>query len=1641
MQNTTHIGGTEIYLVKPNLEDNQVRPLEDYCVYVDLMVEIPETVTDGSVVKNNITYLAHSEMNKVHNSFQSGTTLNVRPASDVTNTTVYQVQALTTSPYEFTTVEDILQNSFATTECFGITSVDIEYNNYAVPQVTIQMTDIRGISLFGAEEHRHNKKITNENGLTMEGGTDPNIKGSFFKAFFMFPYPKFYLYVKGLYGKGTKYTLSCSDFKASFDSNSGNFNATVKFVGYDYAMLNDVSTNALIAAPYETKYGQDFWENKNFQLEDLANKEEFEKAQKRLEEKGVSKDDMLKYGKMPTLAKLIDLWHQLSNHLNDTIENTEGAKKVEANNTLGGIYETLTSLTNSLESLKKLRADEEPSVTSSTDGLVITYRSTLSEDEKKTANDIYTNLQTSIKEAINQAKNIFSQEEIKSLFTRETVANVNAVNIVGASYSTSTPIKEKEETQKAYQNIAKKLGIDTDQVQALHELSQMNASDFDVDVQDNLFEWLTMKDKQIWIKNADKLSVLLEKMGDMENIHQQQEQAYREAEQERTEIIVNALGFKPHARNICRILLAHLETLNYCIYRTAEDVNTARTMSSIGLSTTDRELINGQYVGPFPRVLYKDEDGTKEGWLGDLSSDEAEVTLIKGLIAGTKRAQEIITKYQGEGQSGSTEDNNNSTDASTDAVKFAESTAPEIKSSLYKYIKNLYDRWLSGVAEESYALDKFQELFVFMDCYYQDVGNKILIDVNELCKDIIDCIDQSAYSLMSTFSNVYSKVRFSMNTVQNFLGKRGHVEEDIDKLFTPIPFEEYIIDRSEKVLPYFVFIYTYETSKKLDDAFDLADDGNIPDGMKTSYGKGVRYPVPAFEVNYGQQNQSYFINIDVNMDVPIVTEQSICATFQIAGLANPNSNASQSASADGKSISLIGQDLFTIYSNNSYSCNVTMLGCAYIQPLMYFQLNNVPMFHGAYLIEKVSHSITPGDMKTKFLGVRMARVPSEIAKNWANVVDNGRNSGYSDRVGSDTEYSNATIDMDCAYSTFPIETAVGGLLLSRDEYNMTLEDYASHKGSTWDKCINLSKTETTIKDLLIRTAFSEASGNDKDFIAAHLNVLYNRWITKGKNFCSVYKSKQHSFKDSPPNESSYAVCQDAVEEIFLRNPSYLVGQIGHAERPIATYYKGKKDNEVTSSKTINELDVQTVHNYCTWRGYDLTYTGKQIREKGVNPNDTWHSGIYRFSDYDSKVSSERTETVFTSTGETSLWPVSPPENNAKESASVKGKRLKEGLFAAIQQTLRYCNDEEYKAASNKIGMLPRAENIEYDPNHTFWIGCKPSVKDKGKVLAIVFDVLLNGYSNNCSKIQWIVNNDMSEAPSFIMVKVAESTNRKFEVAIRKYNDSTIYDATENLEAMKTAFNTNFVKSIKKHYRGGSIKIFQSEVLNCKLYDKKHIEKLWSLVTLQTCRNSNGEITNYSGNLDGYSHTVTNEKMKRVLSNVGSINSEDFPKNARDRIKSGKTRHIESTSNGEWVIFREEYNGCCTSGPTTWYGRAGQPMKFWDGTTKRQKGHYDYNSTVLAKNGFVPVAHGDFSWINGLTSQQLRPGDVGTLYQGTKGRKSQHGMMWTGKDWRSDAIQNRASCYHETNLGDKSAILWRHSQYQEPGKNVAKNNDL
>ena len=354
--------------------------------------------------------------------------------------------------------------------------------------------------------------------------------------------------------------------------------------------------------------------------------------------------------------------------------------------------------------------------------------------------------------------------------------------------------------------------------------------------------------------------------------------------------------------------------------------------------------------------------------------------------------------------------------------KIASNTSNEMRIELYRYLKQIYDKWIPSANEEDWNFKNFFEdeggkgnyKFYFIDSYYNIIGNKLLVNPSQLLKtmDVILGYNDINSNLLSLLGTVYGDNRCLFKCIQNFINLSDR--ESMENMFKPLSYTEAFSNRRNG--SDFVVVYTYEPSKCLDvnsneyadDGFMLNDEFNTPMSIKTRGAKGNFYRMPAFGVTYGKQYQSFFKKVKVNTKNSIQTEQSIKAKHAILqGLTNKNKNGTQ------------GQDMFDLYTSQSYTCTVEMMGCAWVQPMMYFVLLNVPMFRGSYMIMKVSHTITPGDMTTTFTGCRMSKVGNRFVQD-IFINSEGDDAEY---IGSDSVTFNnamANNDNDCPYAVFPI---------------------------------------------------------------------------------------------------------------------------------------------------------------------------------------------------------------------------------------------------------------------------------------------------------------------------------------------------------------------------------------------------------------------------------------------------------------------------------------------------------------------------------------------------------------------------------------------------------------------------------------------
>lgn len=313
----------------------------------------------------------------------------------------------------------------------------------------------------------------------------------------------------------------------------------------------------------------------------------------------------------------------------------------------------------------------------------------------------------------------------------------------------------------------------------------------------------------------------------------------------------------------------------------------------------------------------------------------------------------------------------------------------DIKTQTYYSIKNIVDKWVRGFEKSNgYPFNigdngSLNDKFVFVDRAMNDIGDSSIIDARSL----IEMSDDIDINVFTVISRLLSQNGFEFFPLQNFMNFEGNQWEDSFKIYNNITTD---ITSS----PAFVCMYIGGTSSTLNTNNSYIDDGLITleegedfngDGCgdgdtylvdgETMPSLNVKYgEVNAFKVRYGKQNQSMFENIEINSREFPETNESLAI---LSNLAKDESNSTPIPKA---------QNLYNLYENRAYSTKITMLGNAMIQPTHYFELTNIPLFSGSYVVLNVEHTIRPNHMKTTFNGVRILRYPNPIVDNFAESI-------------------------------------------------------------------------------------------------------------------------------------------------------------------------------------------------------------------------------------------------------------------------------------------------------------------------------------------------------------------------------------------------------------------------------------------------------------------------------------------------------------------------------------------------------------------------------------------------------------------------------------------------------------------------------
>ena len=209
---------------------------------------------------------------------------------------------------------------------------------------------------------------------------------------------------------------------------------------------------------------------------------------------------------------------------------------------------------------------------------------------------------------------------------------------------------------------------------------------------------------------------------------------------------------------------------------------------------------------------------------------------------------------------------------------------------------------------------------------------------------------------------------------------------EVGDMFRPIT---NISDRNTNSGPTYLCIYVGGSSEVLDlneksrytyknDGFSLdqptADIAKRKTRKNKETGEEEEFNLVAFRVAFGAENQSMFTSVALNQQEHRETGEYFAALTDLIDKRGGTQRAYQ------------GTDLYRMFRTRSYTCNVESLGCMNLQPMMYFQLDNVPFFTGAYMILSVNHTITPNHMTTSFTGLRQSKILAKVIEDITTFV-------------------------------------------------------------------------------------------------------------------------------------------------------------------------------------------------------------------------------------------------------------------------------------------------------------------------------------------------------------------------------------------------------------------------------------------------------------------------------------------------------------------------------------------------------------------------------------------------------------------------------------------------------------------------------
>ena len=300
-----------------------------------------------------------------------------------------------------------------------------------------------------------------------------------------------------------------------------------------------------------------------------------------------------------------------------------------------------------------------------------------------------------------------------------------------------------------------------------------------------------------------------------------------------------------------------------------------------------------------------------------------------------------------------------------------------LKLEEYNYFKVFNDKWVAG---NSLGARPLMEEFLFLDKANKDIGDVAFLSLDKLLS--LEDPKNDKTNLYSVISMLLQGTGFDMRALPayvNFYGTNFSTKSKTipSKKIAQNLFGTFLDVDYQESSPKIIIQYVGPTSKHLEmedikqkenkfknDSGNLFQNAQSPlvVNVLNNANIGDLYKsnkVVAFEVSVGDENQAMFKSVQLDQSSQRETSESMQAVEDMG------------RSESGSGVGQMDTGLFDIYRLRSYTCEVTMLGNAMIQPTMFFYLKNIPMFRGSYWITDVSHQIRPGNIVTIFKGTRI----------------------------------------------------------------------------------------------------------------------------------------------------------------------------------------------------------------------------------------------------------------------------------------------------------------------------------------------------------------------------------------------------------------------------------------------------------------------------------------------------------------------------------------------------------------------------------------------------------------------------------------------------------------------------------------------